>query len=709
MMNIMIVTNSRYLKTTAVMLYSLFMQEAGPVNVYLPYEDIQPQELADLQKYVSSFPQKKLIPLYVGTQFKEMVQSRNGIMVETYYRIIGWGMLPDDVERILYLDVDLVIQKSLQGLYNTDLGDHVFAVCEDIFGKINGFHEGNKRRLGIPTEGNYFNAGVMLVNVKALRAGNEVEKILANVYQNYEHYEYNDQDVLNEMYQDRLVYVGWDQYNCPPAWYYLNQKKAAAGILEFASYDEIRNLQNDPQKFQDDYTNLTEQIAKGAAIIHHLADTKPWNDNRKAGSVYEYFDQCYYQNEPDALGRYQKVTGKKPGIPSTPFLFYYGVTYCYNILNHILKQLEQALKEKGYRVIAYDEQAEDINGLVRFAGKRFLAVVGVQTYLFSVFLKESNLFLHDVIYGPKLNLILDHPLWLKNQLAQVPDNSFVLTHDVHYQDFVEAYFPMVSGSMLFPPAFCNMHSGDELPPFNARQYDVSFIGTYGDYRKKIKQILECQKDVRHLAAHFLQKMRIRTELTAEAAFQEVLVERKIRCSKEEFLELFFRMKPVMQCIMYYYREKVILHLLEAGVFVHIWGSSWKEAVLADHPMLQIHDDVTPKESIEIMKQSKISLNIMAWHKGGFTERMANIMEQGSILFTDHTTYDDGELCDGKNLCMFDLRRLNELSTRINEVLHNEEIWDQMSLASRMYTSTMQSAKRRTDQLIDFLDQIGGYV
>ena len=202
MMNIMIVTNSRYLKTTAVMLYSLFMQEAGPVNVYLPYEDIQPQELADLQKYVSSFPQKKLIPLYVGTQFKEMVQSRNGIMVETYYRIIGWGMLPDDVERILCLDVDLVIQKSLQGLYNTDLGDHVFAVCEDIFGKINGFHEGNKRRLGIPTEGNYFNAGVMLVNVKALRAGNEVEKILANVYQNYEHYEYNDQDVLNEMYQD---------------------------------------------------------------------------------------------------------------------------------------------------------------------------------------------------------------------------------------------------------------------------------------------------------------------------------------------------------------------------------------------------------------------------------------------------------------------------------------------------------------------------
>lgn len=709
MMNIMIVTNSRYMKTTIVMLYSLFLNEPGELCVYLPYEDIRTDELERLSHFVTSFPGKKLVPLYVGTQFKEMVASRNGIMVETYYRIIGWGMLPETVDRILYLDVDIVVQKSLRDLYDLDLGDRLFAVCEDIFGRINGFHEGNKRRLGIPEHLSYFNAGVMLVNVKALREGGEVDRILAQVYRDYERYEYNDQDVLNEMYMDRLIYVGWDRFNCPPAWYYLDQEAAQAGRLEFASYDEIRAYRETPEVFQEKYTNLTPQIAKEAAIIHHLADTKPWNDHRKEGSVYEYFDQCYYAIEADALGYYQKVTGQKAAIPSTPFLFYYGVTYCYNILNHILKQLEDRLKAAGYHVIAYDEQQEDIAGLSRFVGKRFLAVIGVQSYLFSVFLKDTGVFLHDQIYGPKLNLVLDHPIWLKNQLEHVPDNYVVLTHDAHYQDFIEQFYPEVLGSMLFPPACAKDVAYECKPSFAERQYDVTFIGTFGDYRKKLKQILECQPSVRHLAAHYLKKMKDHTELTAEAAFTQVLEERGMICGKEEFLDLFFGMNPVIQCVMYYYREKVIRTLLDAHIPVHIFGTTWKESKLAEHPLLTIHEDVTPEESLAVMGDSKISLNIMAWHKGGFTERMANCMEQGSVLLTDQTTYDDGELKDKKNICMFHLGHLEALPDQIQELLSHEAKWNEISAAGRAYVAHTQSGKVRVQQLIDLIDQMGGYV
>lgn len=697
------------MKTTIVMLYSLFLNEPGEVCVYLPYEDIRPEELERLSNFVTAFPGKKLVPLYVGTQFKEMVASRNGIMVETYYRIIGWGMLPETVDRILYLDVDIVVQKSLQELYNLDLGDRAFAVCEDIFGKINGFHEGNKRRLGIPQRLSYFNAGVMLVNVKALREGGEVDRILAQVYRDYERYEYNDQDVLNEMYMDRLIYVGWDRFNCPPAWYYLDQEAAQAGRLEFASYDEIRAYRETPEAFQEKYTNLTPQIAKEAAIIHHLADTKPWNDHRKEGSVYEYFDQCYYAIEADALGYYQKVTGHKAAIPSTPFLFYYGVTYCYNILNHILKQLEDSLKAVGYRVIAYDEQQEDIAGLSRFVGKRFLAVIGVQSYLFSVFLKDTGVFLHDQIYGPKLNIVLDHPIWLKNQLEHVPDNYVVLTHDAHYQDFIEQFYPGVTGSMLFPPAFAKDMIDEYKPSFAKRQFDVTFIGTYGDYRKKIKQILECLPPIRHLAAHYLKKMKEHTDLTAEAAFTQVLEERGMICGKEEFLDLFFGMNPVIQCVMYYYREKVIRTLLDAHIPVHIFGTTWKESKLAGHPLLTIHEDVTPEESLAVMRDSKISLNIMAWHKGGFTERMANCMEQGSVLLTDQTTYDDGELKDKKNICMFHLGHLEALPDQIQELLSCEVKWNEISAAGRAYVADKQSGTVRVQQLIDLIDQMGGYV
>ena len=115
-LNLMIVTDSNFLKPAVVMLYSLFLHEPGNVDVYLPYEDIKDYELAALKKYVESFPGKRLIPMYVGSEFKSRVESHRGIKIETYYRILGWGMLPDRVDRILYMDVDMIVNKSLQGL-----------------------------------------------------------------------------------------------------------------------------------------------------------------------------------------------------------------------------------------------------------------------------------------------------------------------------------------------------------------------------------------------------------------------------------------------------------------------------------------------------------------------------------------------------------------------------------------------------------------
>ena len=186
-MNIMIVTNSAYLKSTYIMLYSLFLQHhQEKMNIYLPYEDISENELAELTAFVESYAGKKIYPLYVGEEFKTKVHSRNGINVETYYRILGINLLPESVERTLYLDVDMVIRGSLNALYETKLGNAAFAVCEDIYGIINGFHAANKRRLLIPEEYSYFNAGVMLYNVKFLRDTGAVEKILDNIYQNYE-------------------------------------------------------------------------------------------------------------------------------------------------------------------------------------------------------------------------------------------------------------------------------------------------------------------------------------------------------------------------------------------------------------------------------------------------------------------------------------------------------------------------------------------
>ena len=143
----------------------------------------------------------------------------------------------------------------------------------------------------------------MLFNLSLLRAENAADKMLDAIYRDYERYEYNDQDVMNELYFDRLAWVGWDLYNCPPCHYYLDKAASAAGRVTFADYEEMKRMNENPQQFLNDHLNLTEQIYEQAAVIHYLADTKPWSATRKPASVYDIFDRAYafWKAELDAF------------------------------------------------------------------------------------------------------------------------------------------------------------------------------------------------------------------------------------------------------------------------------------------------------------------------------------------------------------------------------------------------------------------------
>ncbi len=385
---------------------------------------------------------------------------------------------------------------------------------------------------------------------------------------------------------------------------------------------------------------------------------------------------------------------------TAPILIYYGVTYCYNILNVMLEQLAAALERAGERVLFYDEQTEDITGLSQYVGRRFKAVIGIQTYLMSIYMKESEKYLHDRIIGPKFNMILDHPVWLREQLEHAPKDYYVLTHDANYKKFVEQYYPKVQAAYLLPPGGIWQEPGTE-----EKKYGISFIGTYGDYRKKCEVIRQCIPKIKYRANRFLLYMRKNPELTAEQAFQKMLDYYGIKLTKQEFLQEFFEMRSVIQCVMYYYREKVIEILLKAGIQVDIWGSSWEESKWNGHSCLSIHEDISPEESLFILRQSAISLNVMAWHKGGFTERMANSMLAGAVLLTDETSYQKSEKKDDNYCVMFSLKRLEELPVIARKLLGDETWRKEMANRGYAYAREHHTWDCRARELLALIKQL----
>lgn len=156
------------------------------------------------------------------------------ISIETYYRYILPELLPM-YNKILYLDCDITVQKSLNEIYNQDIEEYYIGGVEDILLKE------NSQRLNLTK---YCNAGVLLVNLKKWREENIQNKLIEYTHNNIEKIVWQDQDVINIVLQDGIKY-----------------------------FDKIWNTQVGDYKHSPNKSNST---AKKAAIIHHIGVNKPW-------------------------------------------------------------------------------------------------------------------------------------------------------------------------------------------------------------------------------------------------------------------------------------------------------------------------------------------------------------------------------------------------------------------------------------------------
>lgn len=89
-----------------------------------------------------------------------------------YYRLFFPELVDESVERVLYLDTDTVVVKSLRSLYEQDLEHFPVAAVYDNYVKT-------QPLIGITEEHNYFNSGVLLIDVIKWRS----QQITARTFQ----------------------------------------------------------------------------------------------------------------------------------------------------------------------------------------------------------------------------------------------------------------------------------------------------------------------------------------------------------------------------------------------------------------------------------------------------------------------------------------------------------------------------------------------
>ncbi len=126
--------------------------------------------------------------------FRNAVIHNVHLTKTTFYRLVLCSLLTE--EKCLYLDADVIVTEDLTELYQTEIGENYIAGCRDVWIDCMPEQEREKRRkqTGIPSMRQYVNAGVLLLNLKQLRADGIERKFLEHLNQNYLH---EDQDILN--------------------------------------------------------------------------------------------------------------------------------------------------------------------------------------------------------------------------------------------------------------------------------------------------------------------------------------------------------------------------------------------------------------------------------------------------------------------------------------------------------------------------------
>lgn len=159
--------------------------------------------------------------------------------IAIYYRLAAPQLISGE-ERLLYLDGDVVVRRSLAPLWQTDLGNAFAAGVADIAA---GQHITRLRRAGFELS-RYVNTGVLLLDQKKWREEGLTDRFFQFIAAQRNQLSYPDQDALNIILQDRILPLD-------PEW----------------------NTQTSGEPVEQ--TELFQQEAHRAAVIHFLG-TKPW-------------------------------------------------------------------------------------------------------------------------------------------------------------------------------------------------------------------------------------------------------------------------------------------------------------------------------------------------------------------------------------------------------------------------------------------------
>ena len=284
-MNILYTINDKFVPQAAACMTSVCENNKGEKEIvfYIIGQDISEENQKLLQDMVKKYERKlELIELgnledYIPFEFD--TSGWNSIVLA---RLLMGRLLPESVDRVIYMDGDTICLGSMYKMWRKNLRGKTLAMCCEPT-----VNRARKNDLGLENY-YYHNAGVLLVDLNRWREL-ETEKIILTFYKEKSGKLFaNDQDAINVVLKDEIVEL-LPKYNF-------------SNIYTTYPYRFIRKLAA-PKKYISEA--LYNESLDNPVIIHYLGEERPWrrgNTHKYRNEYKKYLGMTAWKDTPDEEG-----------------------------------------------------------------------------------------------------------------------------------------------------------------------------------------------------------------------------------------------------------------------------------------------------------------------------------------------------------------------------------------------------------------------
>ncbi len=173
-----------------------------------------------------------------------------------FTRMFSGVLMPQEIHRVLYLDCDTIVTGSIAAIDKWDMGGFAISSVKDCVSLL------YKKKIGIEKDGDYVNAGVLLMDLDEMRKM-DISSMMEQFIKEYEPLiNYADQDILNGIFRGKFGIL-------PPSYDVMTQMCAY-------TYPQILQYRRPSNYYSKEEV---EEAQRHPIIIHYttcMLNIRPW-------------------------------------------------------------------------------------------------------------------------------------------------------------------------------------------------------------------------------------------------------------------------------------------------------------------------------------------------------------------------------------------------------------------------------------------------